>query len=327
MKVSVKITEGPQKVELPEIHDGESLIIGRRPDSGKAILDGRLSGRHMSLTVVDGQCIVEDLNSTNGTYVNGNKLTERHVLQPGDVILGGDTKLAVDLSELVQPEEQDLFGAHTIVMDIHAFEIENSGSAKNDAPSDSGGGKDKSVRGHSGHSLLDRAWENDPEAWQEIRRLYAPIIYRWCRRWGVPRETTPPIVVRILEAAANQARQFDPKAEGQTFRGMLWAIARYHAGESCRTLQVMNIPERYPDHVAKSIVQDETTRLLHSAVEAIRGEFSEVKWQVFERTVVGSETASEVASELPMTKREVREAKGEILRRLRFDYRHIIGIL
>ncbi len=59
--------------------------IGRRLDNHLVIDDPRVSRHHAQLRAVRGRYLVFDLNSTGGTFVNGQRITQ-HSLKPGDVI-------------------------------------------------------------------------------------------------------------------------------------------------------------------------------------------------------------------------------------------------
>lgn len=59
--------------------------IGRRLDNQLVISDPRVSRNHAQLRAVRGIYMIFDLNSTGGTYVNGQRITQ-HPLRPGDVI-------------------------------------------------------------------------------------------------------------------------------------------------------------------------------------------------------------------------------------------------
>lgn len=64
----------------------QSVInIGRRLDNHIVIDDPRVSRRHAQLRAIRGWYILFDLNSTGGTYVNGQRVTQS-ILYPGDVI-------------------------------------------------------------------------------------------------------------------------------------------------------------------------------------------------------------------------------------------------
>ena len=56
------------------IREGQKLSIGRDISSDVAIVDSKVSRNHASITARDGKLFIEDHNSTNGTYVNGEKL-------------------------------------------------------------------------------------------------------------------------------------------------------------------------------------------------------------------------------------------------------------
>ncbi len=69
------------------LSSNKELIIGRAPESDVCIRDQPVSQRHARVVVSpEGVVFVEDLGSTNGTYVNGEKVM-RHALHDGDKIL------------------------------------------------------------------------------------------------------------------------------------------------------------------------------------------------------------------------------------------------
>lgn len=59
--------------------------IGRRLDNHLVIDDPRISRNHAQLRAINGRFVVFDLNSTGGTFVNGQR-TSQSVLYPGDVV-------------------------------------------------------------------------------------------------------------------------------------------------------------------------------------------------------------------------------------------------
>jgi hypothetical protein len=61
------------------------INIGRRMDNHLIIDDPRVSRNHVQLRAIRGRFVVFDLNSTGGTYVNGQR-TNQSVLYPGDVV-------------------------------------------------------------------------------------------------------------------------------------------------------------------------------------------------------------------------------------------------
>jgi hypothetical protein len=74
---------------------GAPMTIGRAPECELTLRDTRVSRRHARLTARDGVIVLTDLGSTNGTRVNGHRITEM-VLGAGDRVQVGDTNLVVE---------------------------------------------------------------------------------------------------------------------------------------------------------------------------------------------------------------------------------------
>jgi pSer/pThr/pTyr-binding forkhead associated (FHA) protein len=70
----------------------ERYTVGRLPDNDVRIDNPAVSGHHSLIINILNDSFLEDLNSTNGTYVNG-KLIKKHALQHGDVITIGHHQL------------------------------------------------------------------------------------------------------------------------------------------------------------------------------------------------------------------------------------------
>ena len=68
-------------------------MIGRALACEITIEDSYASGRHARLYDRDGHVYIEDMNSTNGTYVNGARVSAQQLLRPGDMVRIGDTEL------------------------------------------------------------------------------------------------------------------------------------------------------------------------------------------------------------------------------------------
>lgn len=60
------------------------ITIGRRPNCGLTITSRRVSRRHCVLDVHEGLLTVRDLNSTNGVYVNGERIERFMMIKPND---------------------------------------------------------------------------------------------------------------------------------------------------------------------------------------------------------------------------------------------------
>jgi pSer/pThr/pTyr-binding forkhead associated (FHA) protein len=85
----------------------ERYTVGRLPDNDVRIDNAAVSGHHGLIINILNDSFLEDLNSTNGTYVNG-KLIKKHALTHGDVITIGHHHLRFVDSQ-VESTEQDEF--------------------------------------------------------------------------------------------------------------------------------------------------------------------------------------------------------------------------
>lgn len=72
-----------------------SLAIGRSDLSDLYFEDENLSRRHFEISYKRGKLYIRDLNTTNGTYVNGMKLQTTRRLRSGDQINAGSTRFIV----------------------------------------------------------------------------------------------------------------------------------------------------------------------------------------------------------------------------------------
>jgi len=66
----------------------ETMTIGRKPSNDIPIDNLSISGKHAQVITILEDSFLEDLGSTNGTYVNG-KLVKKHALEDGDIITLG----------------------------------------------------------------------------------------------------------------------------------------------------------------------------------------------------------------------------------------------
>ena len=75
--------------------EGDQLTIGRDATNDIVINDAEISRRHARLTFQGGKYVLEDLGSTNGTFVNGQRLAGPRVLKAGEVVSFGEQIILV----------------------------------------------------------------------------------------------------------------------------------------------------------------------------------------------------------------------------------------
>jgi RNA polymerase sigma-70 factor (ECF subfamily) len=195
-------------------------------------------------------------------------------------------------------------------------------------------------------SLIERARDLDPHAWERLVKLYAPLILHWSRRWQLQPADQADILQEVFQAVLAHLRTFRKTEAGDTFRGWLRAITgnkvRDHfrrlaaeppgAGGTEAYLRLARFPAPAgppPLPASEASAVDETAEdpgdreaeraLFTRALDFIRGEFAERTWRAFWGTVVEARPAADVASELAMTPGAVRVAKCRVLRRLRAE--------
>ena len=87
---------GPSQGETFDVTE-DGATLGRLPENSICLTDGRLSRHHARIEFRDGGYWLSDLGSQNGTLVNDHALSEAHLLQAGDTIELGTTRLMVML--------------------------------------------------------------------------------------------------------------------------------------------------------------------------------------------------------------------------------------
>lgn len=84
----------------------ERTTIGRKPHNDIQIDNLAISGDHAAIVTILNDAFLEDMNSTNGTYVNGQPV-KKHVLKNNDVVELGKYRLKYLADAVVAPVEQD----------------------------------------------------------------------------------------------------------------------------------------------------------------------------------------------------------------------------
>jgi uncharacterized membrane protein YdfJ with MMPL/SSD domain len=95
---TVSVSAGPVTGRTIRVTD-EPLLIGRAAEGEGNIDDPAVSRRHALLRVVADGVAIEDLGSTNGTFINGRRIRGPAVARPGDVLWLGNSTLTVNAAE------------------------------------------------------------------------------------------------------------------------------------------------------------------------------------------------------------------------------------
>lgn len=85
-----------EQIDTIEIKQAE-VIVGRDPNNKIYIPDETISAQHCRIYISDQQWWINDLNSTNGTYLNDEIIDRPCVLTDGDMIMFGQVKFSIHI--------------------------------------------------------------------------------------------------------------------------------------------------------------------------------------------------------------------------------------
>jgi pSer/pThr/pTyr-binding forkhead associated (FHA) protein len=103
MRLTIKVIDGPLAGLQTSLAEGQVASIGRSGRSDFAVPhDPYLSGRHAMVECTTDGCRIRDLKSTNGTWLNGSRVIDAHLLD-GDTVLLGKTPLQIAIES--SPDE------------------------------------------------------------------------------------------------------------------------------------------------------------------------------------------------------------------------------
>lgn len=194
-------------------------------------------------------------------------------------------------------------------------------------------------------TLLEKLCAKDEETWDRMKRLFSNLFLDWCREFDqLQRADRQNIYQEVFLTAFKNIEQFrrEEKRLG-SFRSWLKTITRRKAIDYLRKqkkapallsdtrlelykdqLQVEpDLPDfDEPIEETAEEIEREQAVMYHSALEAIRRDFSERDWAIFSTLVLNEKTikASVLADEYGLTVNNVRKIKSRILKRFRTEY-------
>jgi hypothetical protein len=103
---ALRFVSGKYQGGMVPLRDGRVVVMGRSNDLDLVLADDMVSRKHARISVRGGEVIIQDLGSTNGIYVNGEKVKKAR-LRPGDRILVGASILKLVAAEPGSQERTD----------------------------------------------------------------------------------------------------------------------------------------------------------------------------------------------------------------------------
>lgn len=110
-KCQLRVLSGPDEKKKFDLNQKRTQL-GKKEDNDIVLLDNTVSRHHIAIEMTSDSYLLKDLESTNGTYINGLKVKEAY-LTPGDVIKIGNSEIeftAFDEKVRIEPSPHSHFG-------------------------------------------------------------------------------------------------------------------------------------------------------------------------------------------------------------------------
>jgi pSer/pThr/pTyr-binding forkhead associated (FHA) protein len=104
----------------------ETTTVGRVEDNAFQLPDGSVSSHHCEVILRGNDVVIRDLNSTNGTFINGEQITGEAVLQPSQMLRLGNIELRLETAPAPAPAKKVLDRTQVMNQGVKASELETS---------------------------------------------------------------------------------------------------------------------------------------------------------------------------------------------------------
>jgi len=157
---------GPNTGKVYPLEEPE-IIIGRDANNGVAINDAEVSRKHAKLSLHGSAYVIQDLGSTNGTFINGQRITDSQVLKPGDTVTLGEN-IVLMYGAAIDPNATVVASAQTPRM---VEPVRRPAPTKPPAPIPAPAPSPAPVQGYSGKVPADPA----PMAASPVKKKKFPV--------------------------------------------------------------------------------------------------------------------------------------------------------
>lgn len=103
----------------------EKTTVGRLPDNAFSIPEASVSSHHAELHMRGSDVLVKDLNSTNGTFVNGERVAES-IVKPGQILRLGTVEMRLETGEQTPIQKKLLDKTRVIPQGVKLDDIEET---------------------------------------------------------------------------------------------------------------------------------------------------------------------------------------------------------
>lgn len=192
-------------------------------------------------------------------------------------------------------------------------------------------------RNSTSSSLIARARDADPQAWERLCRLYGPVIYHWALGAGLQSHDASDVMQDVFAAVATNLTRFHKRAPHDSFRGWLWTITRNRIRDLHRrrrgkanpqggssAMQLMRELPASPPSTDSGQGKSEAQMLWHRALRLAQSDFEPRTWEAFWRATVDEESPADVARDMGLSVWAVYKARARVLRRLREEFEGLL---
>ena len=169
-------------------------------------------------------------------------------------------------------------------------------------------------------------------------RLYGPVVYRWARQGGLQSNDAADVVQEVFRIVSVRIGEHQGDGTPDAFRGWLWGITRNKLREFFRARaaepegaggteahqQFEQLAAELPEDSVAIDGADLHSSLLQRALQLIKVDFEPNTLQAFWQTTIDGRSTSDVAADLGMNSKAVRQAKCRVLRRLREEFEDLL---
>lgn len=169
MKVVLVMFRDGQRREFPI--EGEEVVIGRRQDCGLRVQTGDVSRRHCMIEINANEVEIQDLESANGTFVNG-KRVEQATLTAGDKVKVGPVTFVVQIDG--EPENISAEHVGDSAVDLEDTDAPTTATRKTEPKSKKSSGdedEDDVIMDLSEEDLFDTGDDDDDDPLTEMESI------------------------------------------------------------------------------------------------------------------------------------------------------------
>lgn len=177
-------------------------------------------------------------------------------------------------------------------------------------------------------SLLERVrTSSDRQAWARLVDLYTPLLFYWCRSFGLQEHDAADRVQEVFVLLLEKLPEFryDPNRSFRSWlRTVLFNKIHEHGRKQHPLADGTVVEPVVPPESDRVSDQEFQQMLLFRAAQLIRTEFEDVTWRAFDGYVLHDRPPGDVAAELGVSVNAVYVAKSRVLRRLRDEFAGLI---